>query len=312
MKACILSLVLLCEVGLIHSALLGQGAFQGTSKDEAMECVTDFVANREKYPSFLCAFELDKTYASGTSQNESRTRLILSEDSESKRTRMEIEREGFAVGDDFDMPIAEPLLSIFDDRGKRRFFLQGAEQRFGGGLPSGTVIPNPWMVPICGLASLESGTMGLDGCWINILDETKLLWAESDGTHVRGEWSFGSGVGECYIQVYFSSKFNNLPVFVRYIRPKDKDKPFEKVGITFVSENEITWKPYRDGFVPVEVKMYRESYWSSKPGIKSTNNHVYRFSWKTPFVNKDGEIDPDVFVPGKIDFEKLQSSFEKL
>jgi hypothetical protein len=308
LKGWILSFILLCEVGLIHSSLLGQGVFQGTSKDEAMECVTDFVANREKYPSFLCAFELDKTYASGTSQNESRTRVILGEDSKSKRMRMEIEREGFAVGDDFDMPIAEPLLSIFDDKGTKRFFFQGVEQRLGAGLPTGTVIPNPWMVSICESASLESGKMGLDGCWINILDEAKLLWAESDGTFVRGEWS----VGECYIQVYFSSKCGNLPVFVRYIRPKNKDKPFEKVGITFVSENEITWTPYRDGFVPVEVKMYRESYWSSKPGIKSTTNQFYRFSWKTSFVNEDGEIDPDIFVPGKIDFEKLQSSFEKL
>lgn len=312
MKSFFLSIVFLYEFSFLHSLAVGQGVFQSTSNDEAMECVMDFVANREKYPSFLCSFELDRTYTSGTSQNESRTRIILAEHSETKRMRVEIEREGFAVGEDFDVPISEPLISIFEEKGKKRFFLQGAEQRSGIGLPTGTVIPNPWMVPICEVGSLEAGNMGTDGCWINVLDQEKLLWVESDGTYIRGEWSVGSGVGECYIQVYFSSRLNNLPVLVRYIRPKHKDKRFEKVGITFMSENEITWKPYRNGFVPVEVRMNRESYWIAKPGIKSTNNHVYVFSWKTPFFNGEDVIDPNVFEPGKIDFEKLRSSFEKL
>ena len=292
--------------------LLGQGSFIDIPKHEVMDCVTDFVNNREKFKFFGCRIGgsqevLHKSGVSFTSWDGS-----VFEDSPKKMRRSDVKRLESAIRDDASEVITEnPTWSSFSAKGKIRTFENGVEfnkDRLEG-MKRYYWVPDPWMATISEMSLLALGEAGGSNYWVNVFDESSLLWAESNDEYIRGEWKFGTGEGECRVQVYFSNNTDKLPVLVRYVLPRDWKIRFSKKG-KVVSENEIVWRRFGEGYVPVEIRNQREDFWSDKPGTKSTTHGAITLKWDTKLCDDQEFIDQRVFTPQALSFEQIKSSFE--
>ncbi len=307
-KLCLLLVALICETDLSF----GQDGFESVANSEVMDCVLGFVANREKYKSFGCSIEMDSQIIRGVNANSHLGSAIVFEDEQKKLRRSDTKRVGFHTLGNDDLTTQSTIGTTFVSKGKSRFFEDGVE-RSQLSMERDIMfffVPDPWMVAITEISLLDSGKDGGNNYWIQVLDESRLLWAESNGAHVRGEWKFGSGAGECYVQAYFDIQaMGGMPVLVRYIRPKDPKARFAKVGRTFVSENKILWKKLENGYVPIEVRNHREDYWESKSGIKGNDHHTIKFEWKSKLIDDEGNIDDRIFKPGIISFADAKASF---
>ena len=213
--------------------------------------------------------------------------------------------------DDSETMSEDPIWSTFSVKGKTRSFEGDVEFKPDRmeGMRRFSSVPDPWMATISEMNLIETGDAGASNYWINVFDEKSLLWAESNGEFVRGEWRFGRGEGECYVQVYFSNDSAKLPVLVRYLLPQDWKARFSKKGIV-VSENEIVWEEFGEGYVPVKIRSQREDFWVGKPGTKSSMHGSMTLCWKTKFCDDEGIIDQRVFTPKALSFEEIKSSFE--
>jgi len=303
---CIASLFSQC------ACLLGQGRYSEVSKEEVMDCVTGFVNNREKFKCYGCRMVGSQEFFHDVGFSSSGWDGSVFEDSQNKMRRSDLSRLQSGVKPDSSEWInGIPTWSTFFAKGKTRVFQKGVEFKPDRimGMKREYVVPDPWMATISEMSLLELGEAGETNYWINVFDDSNLLWAESNDVFIRGEWKFGTGEGECRVQVYFSINSDKLPVLVRYVLPRDWKVRFAKVG-KFVSENEIVWKRFRDGYVPVEIRNQREDFWANKPGTKATTHGTVALKWDTKFCDDEELIDQRVFTPQALSFEQIKSSFE--
>jgi hypothetical protein len=288
-----------------------QGSYEDVSKREASDCVLAFVANREMFQAFGCYMEVTDQKLSLEGMLQRRIESVVFEDSIRKFRRADAKRTSVFSENDRDYT-NDGVFSRFHLKSKERFFENGVErpERLAKGDLGPFFVPDPWMVPLTEVGLLLSGAGGESNYWLKVLDDSNLLWAESNGKYLRGEWRFGRGEGETYVQVYFDTHgTGEMPVLVRYIRPKNLGERFAKVGRTFVAESEIKWIKGKNGYLPIEVRMKREDFWKSQPGSKLNEFTDIKFKWVTALIDNSGAIDTRVFEPGIMNLEELAKSF---
>lgn len=294
------------------AALRGQGSYYDVPKHEVMDCVAGFVNNREKFKSYGCRMSGRQQRISLSSHSFYSWDASVFEDTPNKLRRSDLSTLKNGIKDDATEWIDEnPSWSTFSSKGKTRAFANGVEfspDRLEA-VKRDHAVPDPWMAAISEMSLLELGKAGESNYWIKVFDEPSLLWAETNDDFIRGEWRFGTGEGECRVQVYFSINLDKLPVLVRYVLPRDWKSRFAKKG-KVVSENEIVWKKFREGYVPVEIRNQREDFWASKPGTKSTEHGDMQMRWDTKLCDDEEFIDQRVFTPQAMSFEQIRSSFE--
>lgn len=289
----------------------GQSRFEEIQKREVMDCVFDFVAVRETFKDYGCMCRMQSQRLTQGSSVQSSSETIVFEDSKGRR-RTDVNMFNLVESGDGGPNSASqlPVWSTFFENDRKRFFENGNEIDAGEahGLGQFHFVADPWMATITEgeLVSLAKG--GEANYWTKVLDESNLLWGEENEQFVRGEWVFGAGDGKIYVQVYFQKEHRSLPVRVRYVLPHDWNQRFSEKG-RVVSDTEIDWQELGDGFVPISIRFQRQDLWVSKPGVKISRLRSTDLFWDTKLRDKDGLIQDDVFVPNKLTFEEVKSSF---
>lgn len=290
----------------------GQGVYQTVYSSDAMESVIGFVANREKFKSYGCSMETDHQELTGSGSSDVSVDSSIFEDAKKRLRRCDVKQVGFYNREKEDFSTESLTYSSFHLKGNSKFFEDGNENLRIKTMANkkSFFVPDPWMVPITETSLMMDGEAGGSNYWLEVLDESRLLWAESNGAYLRGEWRFGDGEGQCFVQVYFDTMSpGGMPILVRYIRPKNQNERFVRVGRTFVSESEITWKKFKEGYVPAEVRNRREDFWASRAGSKRTQYTTIKFKWNSQLCDDEDVVDPRVFAPGILTFDEVKTSF---
>ena len=290
---------------------LMRGVYQDCSKENVMECVMDFTFNRSEFKSFECYMQSDLESVSQIGLQRGWEQALVFENGEKRRTDKRSRAEGLT--EDGEGVSVSPIFTAFASGESVRYFMHGREDPAITAAKEGRLhfVPDPWMVVLMDEGKLAPGREeGKKDYWQKIFDETRLLRQQTNGAFVRSEWHVGRGEGQCNVQIYFSKGISNLPVFVRYLLPRDKEQAFSSDGM-FISENQIKWVRHRSGYAPLEVSSHTELRWKSKPGVRATYTRVTRFFWESSlYESKKGTLLADVFVPGKLKFLDLLDSFK--
>lgn len=298
---------------LVRASAQEAAAYKPTDKAEIYACLKAFSENRSKFDTFGCLMEWEQqevTAPAGTGRRAFKAAIF--ESAPVKLCRWEVKRKGYSntQGSDTDS------FSLFRANESSWLYTGDATQVHPIDVSNTTLtdfnsVPDPWIVPLASISLVENEKASHKDYWKELLADENLLWAEENKSHFRGEWSFGSAPGQCRIQVYFSKELGRMPVKVRFIRPADKTEPFAELGLSFVSENEITWETFRGGYVPTEVRSNRKEWRDSDRSTKSIKRQTTQLFWDTTLLSQNGAIDVDVFLAGKLSFKTLESSFQK-
>lgn len=289
----------------------GQAGYVDVPKEDAIECVLEFVECREAFKNYGCLSRVQSQKLSKWSMVQATWETIVFEDKTGRRrTDVKMSSLTQSVDGSDDLSTEYPIWTTYFEKEKKRFFENGVDIDAANvnGLAQFHFVPDPWMAAITEGELLALAQGGDGNYWTKVLDESNLLWSEENDQFLRGEWQFGTGEGKTYVQVYFQKEPHRLPVKVRYIVPHDWNQRFSEKG-PVVTENEIDWRALDDGFVPTAIRCQRQDLWVGMPGVKFTSLRSTDMFWTTKLRDKDGMIVEDVFVPKKLTFDEVKSSF---
>lgn len=284
----------------------GQGSFSSCDKSEIEKLVLDFGINAEKKSHFGYKADVKCEVNSFTDPKESGTTywdVLAFEDRLSDSKRYDVLKI-FANSN-----VTPYWGSIMIIKGKREIYV-GDQISFREKAPIQARLPiaeDPWMSPISEPQLVDMGRAGRQGYWAELLDMDKLLWCESDGRLVRGEWKFGEGKNISYVQVYFDTAKDGMPVLARFVIPVDLEKRFAKFGRRYSGEIKTQWLKDGEVYLPGKVVTMIENY-SSKGVFRSTYEYTTEYVWKSKLVTEKG-VSPEVFESRKMLSENLVDAF---
>jgi hypothetical protein len=297
-------------VAFIVKCSTAQQPFLEVAKLEVSDAVLKFAANRELFRSYCCRGILENEEISEINPMDDEVSLVhfcISENLEEHAVRRDwaitdLESEDF-------VPIWETL---YDSKAGRK--------RYVGDLNITKMVNSkvqaflwrpgdPWVMPFAEKLLAKTNRCESALYWAELFQDEKLLWAEGNGQQVRGEWRFGNPDFECYVQAYFDRNVDDLPVYVRFIKPVDKKEKFSKKSLSFVSEISTKWQKHGDGWVPESIQQVRENL-ARNGKVKSVETWSITFEWSSLF-QKDNNVADEIFEPGKIGAEELFESFKR-
>ncbi|AMV34938.1 hypothetical protein VN12_22620 [Pirellula sp. SH-Sr6A] len=285
----------------------GQNAFSPCDKSEIETLVMDFGINAERKHHFGYKADVKLEQHGFTDPRESGTTtwdVLWFEDRKSKSKRQDVLTVLPNPTDTSYWVVATTHKGKFN-------VSMGDRTIYNKSVPSIGLAPiaeDPWMAPISEPRLVERGKAGRPGYWADLLSMDKLLWCESNGRLVRGEWTLGEGKYKTYVQVYFDSAKDGMPVLTRFVIPTDYEKRFAKFGKRYSCEIKTKWLKEGDIYMPLLVETAIENY-STKGVFRSTMDYSVEYTWKSKLVTEKG-VDPTVFEHAKIPSEELSGMFD--
>ena len=130
----------------------------------------------------------------------------------------------------------------------------------------------------------------------------KLLCAEESSEIVRGEWSFGP---TARMQVYFSKKYDKMPIYCRFYMPEDPKTYFGTQYKKAANEIETQWIKRKEGWAPSKIRNYKEQK-TSDGKLQVGRSTRYQFFWDSS-IKLNGKL----LEFGEIPSEEIFDSFSE-
>jgi len=294
----------LCILFILHgNCVFAQAAFETVEKSVAMELVSIFAENRERFGNFACRGDVLTELVNANDRIRSTSVQFVIFERASERLSRKANRVDCLDG------ITEPgWMEFFVKKGKVKVVTGKVEmdEEYSKQFSERDWLPkDPWSWPIISCAALE---LNLEDplLWMRIFREEKLIAVQENGIFTRAEWDVGP---QARVQVYFDQRKGNMPTFCRYIIPVDKEEEFSRKSKLLTNQVETEWAKHSDGWVPVRVRNYREGL-DAKGRVRSTESWDFSIDWNTRLLRE--KVLPDVvFEVGKLSVVDLCDSFSK-
>ncbi len=280
-----------------------QPAFETVEKSVAMEMVSNFAENRERFGKFACRGDVLTELVNANDKIRSTSVKFVIFEAASER----VSRKAHRI-DSLDGGKEPGWMEFFVKKGKVRIVTGKVEmdEEYSKQFAARDWLPkDPWSWPIISCAGLDLN-MEDPLLWMRIFREDKIIAVQENGILTRAEFDVGP---QARVQVYFDQRKGNMPTFCRYIIPLDKEEEFSKKSKLLTNQVETEWTKHFDGWVPVRVRNYREGL-DAKGKVRSTESWDFSIDWNTRLLRDKAFSDP-VFEVGKLSVVDLWDSFSK-